>query len=54
MKKYYINIILLLSQGEDGYTISVGNECISNGTNEKLLGITFDNRFNFNSCQQIM
>ena len=40
---------LLLSERGDDYTISVGNECISNGTNGKNIGITFDNRFNYNS-----
>ena len=39
---------LLLSERGNDYTISVGNERISNGTNEKILGINFDNKFNFN------
>ena len=39
---------LLLSERGNDYTISVGNERISNGTNEKILGINFDNKFKFN------
>ena len=39
---------LLLSEQGNDYTISVGNERISNGTNKKILGINFDNKFNFN------
>ena len=45
---------LLLSERGDDYTISVGNDCISNGINEKRLGLTFDDRFNFNSHVKII
>ena len=30
-------------------TINIGNECISNSANEKILGVIFDNKLNFNT-----
>ena len=39
---------LLLSVPGDEMTINIGNECISNSTNEKILGVIFD-KLNFNT-----
>ena len=38
---------LLLSKNRDDISITIGNECIYNSENEKLLGIFFDNKLNF-------
>ena len=38
---------LLLSQKRDDISITIGNECICNSENEKLLGVFFDNELNF-------
>ena len=38
---------LLLSENRDDITINIGNECIHNSENEKLLGVYFDNELNF-------
>ena len=36
-----------MSQNRDDISITIGNECISNSKNEKLLGVFFDNELNF-------
>ena len=38
---------LLLSEPGDEMTINIGNECISNSTNEKIPCVIFDNKLNF-------
>ena len=38
---------LLLSENRDDITINIGNECIHNSENEKLLGVYFDKELNF-------
>ena len=38
---------LLLNEKRDDITINIGNECIHNSQNEKLLGVYFDNELNF-------
>ena len=40
---------LLLSKKDHNYSINIGNYLISNSTNEKILGIYFDNKLNFNT-----
>ena len=40
---------LLLSDKDDNYSINIGNDLISNSTDEKILGIYFDNKLNFNT-----
>ena len=37
---------LLLSENRDDITINIGNECIHNSENEKLLGVYFDDELN--------
>ena len=33
----------------DDYFITIGNECVWNSTNEKILGVYFDNNLSFNT-----
>ena len=40
--------LLLSGKGEDNF-IKIGNECIYNSTDEKILGVYFDNKLNFNT-----
>ena len=40
---------LLLSGQGDNYFIKIGTEIISNSTEEKILGVYFDNKLNFNT-----
>ena len=40
---------MLLSDKDDHYSINIGNDLISNSTDEKILGIYFDNKLNFNT-----
>ena len=40
---------LLLSEKNDDYFITIGNECVWNSTNEKILGVYFDNNLSFNT-----
>ena len=40
---------LLLSEMGSLLTIMIGNECIPNSSNEKILGVFFDNNLNFNT-----
>ena len=40
---------LLLSDKRENFLIKIGNEFISNNTDEKILGVYFDNKLNFNT-----
>ena len=40
---------LLLSETDVNQYLSIGNKCIDNSNEEKILGVTFDNKFNYNS-----
>ena len=40
---------LLLSESGDNLLVNVGNKCISNSSEENILGVYFDNKLNFNS-----
>ena len=40
---------LLLSELGDEMTINIANDCISNSTDQKILGVIFDNKLNFNT-----
>ena len=40
---------LLLSEMGDDFIIKIGSEEISNSTEEKILGVYFDNKLNFNT-----
>ena len=40
---------LLLSEKGDNYSILIGTEVISNSMDEKILGVYFDNKLNFNT-----
>ena len=40
---------LLLSGQSDNYFIKIGTEIISNSTEEKFLGVYFDNKLNFDT-----
>ena len=40
---------LLSSDKGDGHTIKIGTEVISNSKEEKIIGVYFDNKLNFNT-----
>ena len=40
---------LLLSETDSNLSISIGNKCIHNSNEEKILGVTFDNKLTFNN-----
>ena len=40
---------LLLSDKGDNYSILIGTEVISNSKDEKILGVYFDNKLDFNT-----
>ena len=40
---------LHLSDKGEGYFVKIRNECIYNSTDEKILGVYFDNKLNFNT-----
>ena len=40
---------LLLSDKRENFPIKIGNKFISNSTDEKILGVYFDNKLNFNT-----
>ena len=43
---------LLLSDEGDNNFIKIGTDVISNSTDEKILGVYFDNKLNFNKIMQ--
>ena len=49
LKPNHVKWHLLLSDKGEDYFIKIGNECIYNCTKEKILGIYFDNKLNFNT-----
>ena len=45
---------LLLGEMGDDFIVKIGTEEISNSTEEKILGVYFDNKLNFNTRKKTL